>query len=239
MNLLDENGQEIENVNDFIEYWKNRYYKYTDVSDSIYYYIRDEIQNNRNIQRAISLLGAWKTNAIKSKRFETQAFICHCGAQYYFTGLWRTGTSSGYDVWTSLPNQFEEHRNRINNEARELINELSNLTYNGPRAPKTRFGLSYSTTYAHFLNPEQFPILDIFAYRAIRFIVSDIRPEIPFKVSNNLVNFDDYIKQFVSPFNQLRNNCNASARDVDKSLWAYGHFISKSRPIRNRVCCER
>jgi len=237
MNLLDENGQDIENVNDFIEYWKNRYYRYTDVSDSIYHYALHEIQNNHNIQIAISLLGAWKTNAIRSGQFEMPAFICPCGAQYHFTGLWRIGTSSGYEVWTLLPDQFEEHMNRINNEPRELINELSNRTYNGPRSPQTRFGLSYSTAYAHFLNPEQFPILDTFAYRAIRFIFARPRPERPFRVSNNLRNYDDYFEQFVTPFNQLRNHGNAPARDMDKSLWTYGHFIS--RPIGNQVCCEQ
>lgn len=233
--ILDENLQQKDsNLFNFIEYWKDHYYNYTDISDSIYYYILDSLKNNKDIARAINLLGAWKTNAIGyNPKTGNLAFICPCGAKYYFNKLWKTGTRSGFDVWISLPEKFNEHKSSLNNAA-QLISTLSNLTYNGPKSSHTKFRLIYSITYLHFLAPEHFPILDIFVYRAIRYIFSSLRPNIPYEISNDIKTPIAYKEQYKTQFDQIKKDYNSLTRNIDKALWAFGHFISKKK-----ACCEK
>ncbi|MCJ7816813.1 MAG: hypothetical protein MUP55_03055 [Candidatus Aenigmarchaeota archaeon] len=248
MNLfaLGVHGQQTNcSLKDFIDYWKDKYYWYTTVSDSIYYYARDSLKENRDIEKAIALVGAWKTNSISlNSKSGNLAFICPCGAKYYFTDMWKTGTSSAYDVWMSLPDKLYEHKKRLTDPER-LIIELSRLEYNGARSSSTEFGLIYSITYLHFLDSDSFPILDKFVYNAIEFIFSLSKPHIPFE-PKHLTTFKDYEKlsyyrrKFMPKFNQLKKDSDSTVREIDKVLWAFGHFISGSLvPKSIKVCCKR
>ena len=232
----------VNDVTTFINYWKGKYYSYTNVSDTVYHYSRDSLMNNTDIERAVSLIGAWKTNSI-SCHLQTNnlAFNCPCGRHYYYTGMWKSGTSSAYDIWSSLPNNLTNHKALLLQNPKQLINDLQNLRYNGPTSPKTRFGLIYSITYLHFLDSLKYPIFDIFVFRAVNYVFSTTRPQIPYIISNDIKDFDRYIKDFVTNFNLLKNNTNSTSRDLDKALWAFGHYVSDSKKIKKnkKVCCEK
>jgi len=239
-------------VTKFIDYWKERYYQYTDVSDSIYWKVYYSIKNN-NVKKEIELMGAWKTGAISLRGKEGLAFECPCprGAKYRYTGRWKTGTPAGYDVWVSLSDRINNDRTRLENpeEIAELIEELRIKTYNGPRSPLTKFSLTYLITYLHFLDPEKYPIFDSFANRAVEYIFSEQRPEIPFKLSNSdkVKNFKEYKNGFMSKFNKLKEDYKPQEenidetkkiRNIDKALWAFGHYIWGSAMKKNKACCE-
>lgn len=239
MNLIISPNQNAKDLNEFIDFWSNQYYSYTNISDSIYNYCINSLSNNTAIKNAIFLIGAWKTNSINLySKSENIAFKCSCGKTYYYTDMWKSGTSSAYDVWVNLNNDYIKHQSLLNSPEM-LISQLESKKYNGSRAPNTKFGLTYAITYLHFLQPNKFPIFDKFVFLAVNFINSNQIQNIPYKIKNNNVcNYSDYINKYVNNFNIIKNCTSKSQRCIDKALWSFGHYITYSKKLLKPVCCK-
>ena len=223
----------------FINHWAERYYNYTSISDSVYNEIKMCFREERDLNRAVQLLGAWKTNSFSLKEKESIAFKCNtpgCEGRYYFSGLWKPGTSSAYKIWRALARDFQLHKDILDRgHIIQLINELMAKEYIGSKSPNTKFGYIYSITYLHFLN-DKYPILDVFVYRALKFIYSEIRPNIPFTIKNEIKTPQQYIYIFIPLFNQFANEYSGPNRNVDKALWAFGHYVYGSKKIKIPCC---
>ena len=238
MNLIIPPNRNVKNLGEFIDYWQNQYYTYTNVSDSIYNFCITSLKNNTDTHKSICLIGAWKTNSISLYSNPGDiAFSCPCGKKYYFTGMWKSGTSSAHDIWVGLSKDYNRHKSLLSTP-HSLISELESKTYNGARSPNTIFGLTYSLTYLHFLDPNGFPIFDKFVFLAVNFINSMETPDIPYKNNKSCRSFDDYIDNYVNKFNIIQKSLGKDNRCVDKALWSFGHYISNSRQIIKPVCCK-
>ena len=78
---------------------------------------------------------------------------------------------------------------------------------------KKRFGLSRATTLLHFMSAGAFPIYDSRVRRAVKRLCNERAPG----------NMDWYLKSYIPVFRDLLRACGASARDLDKALFAYGY----------------
>jgi hypothetical protein len=75
-----------------------------------------------------------------------------------------------------------------------------------------RFGLSRATTIAHFISVGEFPICDKRVRKAVKRLCSVQAP--------NDVSW--YLRSYIPIFEELKTACGASARKLDKALFAYG-----------------
>jgi hypothetical protein len=244
-------SEETDDLLGFFNFWKDVYPMFTDPEDDyIYYYILDSLKSNTEIEKAISIMGAWKTASIKTTRKENSEPDLECpgGAKYFFNDKWKSGTTSAYDIWTKLPEDFNEHKKRILFEPEKLVHELITRDYNrGIKKPvKTKFGI-YAFTYIHFLEPEKYPIYDRFARQALDYIFSDL-PIRPVKIPTAPTSFREYEKNFHKKYNNLqnylKNEDKLSERDVDKALFSFGHFLSDGYKeyegkLRDFLCREK
>jgi hypothetical protein len=82
---------------------------------------------------------------------------------------------------------------------------------------KKRFGLSRTTTLLHFISAGRFPICDSRVRSAIKHLCNIRTPD----------EVEQYLNSYVSIFEQLARVCDASARSLDKALFAYGAAKSK------------
>ncbi len=237
MNLIKTKTTKAKDLNDFIEFWSLQYYNYTNVSDSIYYYCINSINNNVNINKAICLIGAWKTNSISLySKTGNLAYTCNCGKKYYYTNMWKSGTSSAYDVWINLHKKNTNHKALLNKPLR-LVQKIINKPYNGSKSPNTKFGLVYTLTYLHFLQPDYFPIYDRFVFLAINYINNKQLPQIPYKNTQTINSYSEYENKYVSQFVMIKKMTGLESRVIDKALWSFGHYISNSKKLVKPVCC--
>ena len=241
--IIDNSGNKIsKDLNEFIDFWVNRYYDYTSISDSVYFEIRNCFREERDLKKAYQLLGAWKTGALNQDKRDRLAFKCNspnCKGVYYFTAYWNPGTQSAYEIWISLHENFSEHTNLIKEDKiEEFLEKISNLQYKGAKSPKTKFGYIYAITYLHFIN-NQYPILDKFVFISLKYIYSSNAPILPYEPKTGINTPKDYLNTFVNLFQRFINGLShEKLRECDKALWAFGHYISHKRKVKKKPCCR-
>ena len=233
--VINELGNEIETSDKtkFIEHWQNKYYDYTSISDSIYHRINEAIQKEKDLKNAFMLMGAWKTGVLsRNSKYDRMAFECECGEKYYFTSMWKKGTSSAFEIWINLYLDFESHKRLLKEgKATKLVKELRKKTYSGSKSKYTRFGMIYAITYLHFLN-NAYPIYDNFVLKALREIFTN-------KIVKNINDEpEQYFNEFLSFFNKFTQDYKGESRNIDKTLWTFGHHINGSRKMKQHPCCR-
>ena len=215
----------------FIESWASRYYSYTSISDSIYHYIKVAIQKEKDLKNTIMLLGAWKTNALSTNGTGDMAFDCECGGKYYFTQMWKEGTSSAFEIWNNLDQCFKHHKNLLKEgKTIKIVKELSDKRYSGAVSKSTRFGMIYAIIYLHFLD-NSYPILDKFVLKALKEIFKN-------KDIKDIKTPEQYFEEFIPLYKEFVQGYKGASRNIDKALWAFGHYISKSKKIKQQPCCR-
>jgi len=83
-------------------------------------------------------------------------------------------------------------------------------------------GAIWRIFWLHCWQPERFPIYDQHVHRAMRFIESGVKDEIPEKDPEKI---QTYIGEYM-PFHARFDG--SPQRTVDKALWAFGRFIGEN-----------
>ncbi|MFX1239455.1 MAG: hypothetical protein ACFFAS_03840 [Promethearchaeota archaeon] len=242
--------------NEFVKFWSARYNDYTTVCDCLYREIKRNVAAKKNLVETINRMGAWKvpnclsaSKKVDGKRREGDFEIEGCNCTYRFTGRWKEGPPVAHYVWTNLHERFNDHENAVKSESIEdiyaLVDELADKKYNRwskgkgeKRMMKVRFGLIYATTYLHFLD-DRFPILDLFVVRALDFLDDSKESTRPYLKSNRIGTRKKYFGDFVQMFENFRKGLDASTREVDRALWAFGHYISNAKKVTSAPCCQK
>lgn len=226
--LENKDAVEAKNLNRFIDYWNDWYYHYTWVSDEIYEFALENIQNKKNISETLSLIGAWKTNSLsKNKNYSDYRFAYRTNdgkITYYFNRMWKENTSSAYEIWPTLKAPIES----IDGLDEKTIEAITNKTYVGPKQKPRRFGLVYTITFMHFIRPTKYPILDKFVKISLRYLSSN-NHEIVFKKMLNINNYYDYKNKYIPKYNEIAADYSGEPRKVDRALWSFGHWISTNK----------
>lgn len=106
-------------------------------------------------------------------------------------------------------------------QSQNNYSNLFNLIYNN-RGPNSFFGLVYCLTIVYFFSQGVCPIYDKYADIAIKAHLSNITPNNPINY-RQISNYQDYIN-FSNNLTAIFGNQNIS-RNIDRSLWVYGHFF--------------
>lgn len=111
--------------------------------------------------------------------------------------------------------------------------ELASLHNHTPTQLLEHFsdgGVIWRIFWLHCWQPKRFPIYDQHVHRAMRFIETGVREEIPKKDPDKI---HAYIEQYM-PFHARFDGL--PQRSVDKALWAFGKFIGENNfplePVR-------
>ncbi|MGE3062914.1 MAG: hypothetical protein AB7T10_04705 [bacterium] len=246
MNFIDSDN-EIIDASKFIEIWSKKYYQYTNITDKYYFDILKDIAERTDATMILTRIGAWKTNSLStnSNRYseEREIYRCSCEkpAVLCLTGMWKKGTSSGYEVWIKLSERFynDIERIKIDSDAEEIINKISEMRYSGPRGKNIRFGKIYSYTYLHFLAPDKYFILDKFNKIALEFLKQPSKPSLPFSNEMKVNTFEDYLEYNEMIKTIQKNAREENNRNVDKALWSFGHWLKDQKERKEKiVCCK-
>jgi hypothetical protein len=223
---------EITDKTKFIDHWAGKYYDYTNISDSIYHRINEDIKKEKDLKKVFSLMGAWKTGALSLNGKGNMAFTCECEEKYYFTGMWNDGMSSAFKIWNNLDRDIESHKNLLKEEKPiKIVEELRDKRYPGPRSESTRFGMIYTITYLHFLD-NIYPIYDSFVLKALREIFNS-------KIVKNIINEpEQYFNEFLPVYNEFAQGYKGESRNIDKALWTFGHHIKGTKKKKQQPCCR-
>ena len=103
--------------------------------------------------------------------------------------------------------------------------ELSSLRDETPTQLLAHFsegGVIWRIFWLHCWQPKRFPIYDQHVHRAMRFIESGVREEIPGKDPDKIRAYVENYMPFHARFDGLPQ------RAVDKALWAFGKFIGEN-----------
>ena len=83
-------------------------------------------------------------------------------------------------------------------------------------------GVIWRIFWLHCWQPTRFPIYDQHVHRAMQFIQTGAKEEIPTRDSEKISSYIDQYLPFYCRFNGINH------REVDKALWAYGKFLSEN-----------
>src|ERR1022692_1085674 len=83
-------------------------------------------------------------------------------------------------------------------------------------------GVIWRIFWLHCWQPARFPIYDQHVHRAMRFMETGVREEIPAKDQDKIRAYIDQYMPFYARFDGLPH------RAVDKALWAFGKFIGEN-----------
>jgi hypothetical protein len=135
---------------------------------------------------------------------------------------WKNGTPLSGQKKNSVLRNFVARRD-----------ELADLRDETPAELLAHFregGAIWRIFWLHCWQPKRFPIYDQHVHRAMRFIESGAREEIPGKDQDKICAYIEQYMPFHARFVELPH------RAVDKALWAFGKFIGENNfplePIR-------
>lgn len=110
------------------------------------------------------------------------------------------------------------------------LDRLHNHTPTQLLAHFSEGGVIWRIFWLHCWQPKRFPIYDQHVHRAMRFIETGVKEEIPRKNPDKIRAYIDQYLPFHARFEGMPQ------REVDKALWAFGKFIGENNfpvePIR-------
>lgn len=233
--------------NEFIKYYNERYYLYTDKvisasNKSVFKnseFIENQIENllNNGIKDENDVIHilAWKTGKIKHKDSELNKKF-----EYYSNWLinedkkdYEITIYDRIDVKT-----FAEYivKNITVLESESIDNPQNVLNKLKDESPQG-IGTVYLITLLYFISKGKYPIYDRFATMAVDAILNNKKPndyvsysELPNK---NDKKFDEviniYNKNYVNKLNEIFGDEYKSNRDIDRALWVYGHLFNNNK----------
>lgn len=125
---------------------------------------------------------------------------------------WKNGRRLSESKRKSVTRNFVERRSELDQIPRDE-------TASALLARFSEGGVIFRIFWLHCWQPARFPIYDQHVHRAMRFIETGVREEIPDKDSDKI---EAYIHQYI-PFHARFNSM--PERAVDKALWAFGKFV--------------
>jgi hypothetical protein len=135
---------------------------------------------------------------------------------------WKNGTPLSGPKKNSVLRNFVARRD-----------ELASLQDESPARLLAHFsegGVIWRIFWLHCWQPKRFPIYDQHVHRAMQFIETGVKEEIPAKDEAKI---RAYLEQYM-PFHARFDG--TPQRNVDKALWAFGKFIGENsfplEPIR-------
>ncbi len=232
---------------EFIKYYNERYYLYTDKvisasNKSVFKnseFIENQIENllNNGIKDENDVIHilAWKTGKIKHKDSELNKKF-----EYYSNWLinedkkdYEITIYDRIDVKT-----FAEYivKNITVLESESIDNPQNVLNKLKDESPQG-IGTVYLITLLYFISKGKYPIYDRFATMAVDAILNNKKPndyvsysELPNK---NDKKFDEviniYNKNYVNKLNEIFGDEYKSNRDIDRALWVYGHLFNNNK----------
>lgn len=232
---------------EFIKYYNERYYLYTDKvisasNKSVFKnseFIENQIENllNNGIKDENDVIHilAWKTGKIKHKDSELNKKF-----EYYSNWLinedkkdYEITIYDRIDVKT-----FAEYivKNITVLESESIDNPPNVLNKLKDESPQG-IGTVYLITLLYFISKGKYPIYDRFATMAVDAILNNKKPndyvsysELPNK---NDKKFDEviniYNKNYVNKLNEIFGDEYKSNRDIDRALWVYGHLFNNNK----------
>lgn len=236
MQFIDRKSQKC-TLDVFIEQWAGDYYKYTNISDTVFYYCQENIRRNQQNTHFVSIIGAWKEGCLGLRDYGTGIdFICpKCNNKYYFNNRWREDCPIALNGWMYIGNHLNKIISRIDNEPNKIFNELSNKRFPGYNNKKERierfFRPIFTSTIFNFISPQRYAIIDRFASMALEYIYGN---------SSIIVkDFDDYQHYnnlFFRLNNHNHNHINTNiVRKIDKALFSFGHFLDNNENINKNI----
>ena len=135
---------------------------------------------------------------------------------------WKNGTPLSGPKRSSVLRNFVARRDELASLQDETSVQLLAYFSEG--------GVIWRIFWLHCWQPKRFPIYDQHVHRAMRFIETGVREEIPGKDQDKIRTYVEQYMPFHARFDGLPH------RAVDKALWAFGKFISENNfppdPIR-------
>jgi len=128
---------------------------------------------------------------------------------------WKNGTPLSGPKRTSVIRNFVARRS-------ELDQIAADETASALLARFAEGGVIWRIFWLHCWQPARFPIYDQHVHRAMRFIQTGVREEIPEKDSEKIGAYISHYIPFHARFDGLPH------RTVDKALWAFGKFVGEN-----------
>jgi hypothetical protein len=128
---------------------------------------------------------------------------------------WKNGTRLSGSKRNSVTRNFVERRSELDQISRDE-------TASALLARFSEGGVIFRIFWLHCWQPARFPIYDQHVHRAMRFIETGVREEIPDKEPDKI---QAYIEQYI-PFHARFDSM--PHRAVDKALWAFGKFVGEN-----------
>lgn len=232
---------------EFIKYYNERYYLYTDKvisasNKSVFKnseFIENQIENllNNGIKDENDVIHilAWKTGKIKHKDSELNKKF-----EYYSNWLinedkkdYEITIYDRIDVKT-----FAEYivKNITVLESESIDNPQNVLNKLKDESPQG-IGTVYLITLLYFISKGKYPIYDRFVTIAVDAILNNKKPndyvsysELPNKKDkkfDKVINI--YNKNYVNKLNEIFGDEYKSNRDIDRALWVYGHLFNSNK----------
>jgi hypothetical protein len=128
---------------------------------------------------------------------------------------WKNGTRLSETKRKSVLRNFVERRS-------ELAHIAQDETPSNLLARFSEGGVIWRIFWLHCWQPARFPIYDRYVHRAMRFIQTTAREEIPTKDPDKIRAYIDDYMPFHDKFKDFKD------REVDRALWAFGKFIGEN-----------
>lgn len=166
----------------------------------------------------LPLIIAWKIGAIDHKASEFQKIIFYKNnfdQEFQTKGQFRQINAN--DIINYCKNNFDYLIN-LNDDVERLFN---NLYQN--RGLNNGFGIVYCMSLLYFFTQGNWPIYDKYAQIALDAIFLNKRPGeiVRYRQINS---WRDYCEKYVNKMVDVFDNQNIP-REIDRSLWVYGHFF--------------
>ena len=212
------NGEEIHSVQEFVDFYRDKYYEMIDDFDEEEK-IKDILKKDRLTVADICDILCWKIPAIINP---DKKHVTH--------SIYASRVIPCESICKFLPDRPVSSED----DARELVKKVNSLKYMGP---------VYALTILYFASKGKYPIYDQFAHIALMKIKdgSDfdsvinkknrIDPEFDTSKCIDKI-FYQYNKNYVSRIRDIFGDAYTKSRDIDQALWAYGHFFKEN----NRYC---
>lgn len=202
---------------------KDEIIKWYDSFDTLKYptsVYEELVVEQRQHQRRIEILGAWKTGCLRIDN-SGKEYKDKFGITYSFTERWKASAPVGYLTWVEISKRETQIRDDI---PKELPYKEPTILVN-MRSQKG-FGFIWSLFVIHSFYPENYPLFDQHVYRAFKYIVSSGN-ECP---SNAPGSWSHY-KEYCYFFKELAKSTGLQYYFVDRALWALGKHIKQNSEV--------
>lgn len=237
------NGEDFENINEFIQYYNNSYYLQNDrvikrvpqnskyVEKEIEYILENGIRKKEDIEKII----AWKIGSIKHAESEKEHKFVYYNDKPNMNRYKREIPLEPLFTYilediSALEKQAKEHPQKV----------LKNLLgFDG-------IGPVYAITILYFLSRKMYPIYDQYAHFALKAIADNTgftdklitNAALNQKVvlcNDSEVLFSTYQEHYLNLLKEIFGKDRYNDRDVDRALWVYGHLFKNTKTNQKRM----